>query len=346
MAKTFEEASSGADLIDGDPAEVYAQVRLLRKRAKRMDKIGRKLKAVRVTGWSGPASDNFETERDALPMDWFAAADEAENAADALETYADVLKKAEGTAGEALELWQKGQNQLDLVTKVPSYAAGGQKQLASDTLFDAGQKLKEAREDVDEAGDTAAEKIETATQAIPDPDGGYADSDYDWYKHNSEATGPEYTDWNDFKLGSFEWYHRWFNHDFDYDKGPFDLSGRGGVGIGADGEFAVDGDGLHANIEAQAGGKYEVEQKIDGPGPFDITIGGDVRVGPGGEADIDIGRGDDGKVHIKGKLSGSLLFGGGVKVDIPVPEGVTDTVDKGIDKGKDLIDDGLGLIGL
>ncbi|WP_037815928.1 putative T7SS-secreted protein, partial [Streptomyces sp. NRRL S-1022] len=73
------------------------------------DKVSQGLKKVDSSGWKGEGGDAFREKFGVHPAKWAQAAEACKSAADALESYADTVKWAQGQAQEAVELYKKGE---------------------------------------------------------------------------------------------------------------------------------------------------------------------------------------------------------------------------------------------
>ena len=95
-------------LIPGDPAAVFENVRVLKGRANTVTSVGEALKRIDTGSWTGPASDKFREDHQTEVPRWLEGSDSFQNAAQALEDFANTLSCAQGQASEAIAKWQQG----------------------------------------------------------------------------------------------------------------------------------------------------------------------------------------------------------------------------------------------
>ncbi|MFJ9703329.1 putative T7SS-secreted protein [Streptomyces fradiae] len=173
------------ELVFGKPGTIAATVRNLRDFESAFDLVGRALKGLDSAHWKGEAADAFRERFGLLPADWLRASDACGEAAKALEGYAKVLTWAQTKAGEAIDLYRKGQDASAKAVKahnakVDAYNAS----LASDRplprpadFSDPGTELREQAQEVlkaarsqrNEAADTASAALKNALRHAPDP---------------------------------------------------------------------------------------------------------------------------------------------------------------------------------
>jgi len=329
-------ASSADDLVDGDPGAVDADARRLRKVAQRYEEIGDSLKRIRADGWTGLAADNFETEMRRHPKHWFTAADTVAGAAAELETFADQLRAALKEAGAALALYEKGQELHRDARLSGDWQEGDDIPTSPEGMElqdDAQQILNDALDALQTAGDGAATKLDESVREIADYHRDYIDSDVTGPRRLPfGCDGPSFSSWSEFSLFSCEGYDR-VEHDFVFDKDffgiPLNLTGDGNVGMNGSGKATVDQEGVHASLSGMMGGVYEVTDTINTPGP-DVEANGNLRLGPSVDANLDLGQDDQGKWRFKFKGGMSLIAGGGVGVDVAIPDPAVDLVNEGL----------------
>ncbi|MFD7920306.1 putative T7SS-secreted protein [Streptomyces sp. NPDC059740] len=126
------------ELIPGNVGAVEGVARALRKQSEKFETVARGLGAVRISGWHGPASDQFSDRLSGEKKNWLYASDALSDAASAISRYASALGAAQDKAQDAIELWEGGER--------------AQAQLV----------LHNARNYVREEADTAAGKLENA----------------------------------------------------------------------------------------------------------------------------------------------------------------------------------------
>lgn len=97
------------ELIEGDPAAVEENARVLSARAGRAESAAQGLKALDTGSWTGLAASAFHDKFSYEPGKWHAAADALQAACGALADYADTLRWAHGQAAEAIRMWDQGE---------------------------------------------------------------------------------------------------------------------------------------------------------------------------------------------------------------------------------------------
>ncbi|MFJ6852122.1 putative T7SS-secreted protein [Streptomyces sp. NPDC091271] len=101
------------ELIHGRPEKISAAVKNLRDFQKAFDLVGGGMKKLDSGHWKGEAADAFRVKFQTLPTDWLRAADAFEDAAKALETFANTVTSAQGKAGEAIALYKEGKQDYE-----------------------------------------------------------------------------------------------------------------------------------------------------------------------------------------------------------------------------------------
>jgi len=167
------ETSDPKALVPGSPQVLWDHADLLRGHGELLGNAGDGLKQVNVGSWQGDAADAFHDVFVAQPPKWLRAGDFVSSAADVLGGYGDTLNWAQGRAADAVALWDQGKD----ATR-QALAAGIDRALDSVTagvstpvLADPGEAYRQqardlltrARQQVGEAGDTAAELLRTHT---------------------------------------------------------------------------------------------------------------------------------------------------------------------------------------
>ncbi|MEU1014055.1 putative T7SS-secreted protein, partial [Streptomyces sp. NPDC005890] len=102
------ETEEADELVHGDPAKIRESAGHLRDFHGAFDKVSQGLKKVDSSGWKGEGGDAFREKFGVHPAKWAQAAEACKSAAEALESYADTVKWAQGQAKEAVELYKKG----------------------------------------------------------------------------------------------------------------------------------------------------------------------------------------------------------------------------------------------
>lgn len=187
----------------------------------------------------------------------------------------------------------------------------------------------QAQQDVLDAGDAAAKKIDGYAQKIADYEVDYVDSDVTGVRRQPfECEGPAFESLRELQLFVCEG-HEEVTHDFVYKKDlfgiPLNVTGDGDAGMSANAEASVDSEGIHANVHGQFGANHNATQTFDIFGQ-DVNVGGDLRLGPSGDAGLDVAQDDQGKWRLKFKGGFSPIVGAGVSADVPIPNPVVDTV--------------------
>ncbi|MFJ4951283.1 putative T7SS-secreted protein [Streptomyces sp. NPDC088760] len=102
------ETEDADELVHGSPAKIRESAGHLRDFHGAFDKVSQGLKKVDSSGWKGEGGDAFREKFGVHPAKWAQAAEACKSAAEALESYADTVKWAQGQAKEAVELYKKG----------------------------------------------------------------------------------------------------------------------------------------------------------------------------------------------------------------------------------------------
>ncbi|APE22633.1 MULTISPECIES: putative T7SS-secreted protein [Streptomyces] len=171
------------ELIHGKPEKIAGTVKNLRDFQKAFDLVGSGMRKLDSGHWKGEAADAFRERFQTLPTDWLRAADAMENAAKALETYAQAVVSAQGKAREAIALYKEGDGDSKAAVdsynkKVDAYNAArtGDSPLPDPGPFsDPGEAkrqrakeiLDDARKARNEAGDTAKAAVGAALAHAP-----------------------------------------------------------------------------------------------------------------------------------------------------------------------------------
>ncbi|MFF9072395.1 putative T7SS-secreted protein [Streptomyces sp. NPDC014872] len=171
------------ELIHGKPEKIAATVKNLRDFQRAFGLVGSGMKRLDSGHWKGVAADAFRKKFETLPTDWLRAADAFEDAAGALETYAQTVTSAQGKAREAIALYREGKQDYETAAaafrdKAEAYNAARNTDhpLPHPGEFsDPGQAkrqhaqeiLRHARQARDEAAATAKSAITTAMAHAP-----------------------------------------------------------------------------------------------------------------------------------------------------------------------------------
>lgn len=109
MVAELGETSDPKALVRGNPEAIEENIRVLRGRGDGTERAAEGLRAIDTGSWDGPAAREFHTKFSYEPNKWFDASDALHRGASLLEDYATTLRWAQGQAGEAIALWDKGQ---------------------------------------------------------------------------------------------------------------------------------------------------------------------------------------------------------------------------------------------
>jgi hypothetical protein len=171
-------------LIPGEPGEIRKSTVHLTTYGDTMRQIGDGLKRLDTGGWTGKAADAFHRRFQDEPQRWLDAGDAFHAAAPAINSYANTLEWAQDQAGEAIRLWQQGEQttaqakaQHDQATTAAAQhtAANGQPPPAEQPFQDPGeatreqarQTLNRARTQLDSAGYEAVCAVDRAQEHAP-----------------------------------------------------------------------------------------------------------------------------------------------------------------------------------
>ncbi len=98
------------ELIHGSHGDIMATAKHLRDFQKAFERVGQGMRKLDSSHWKGEAANAFRGKFDVHPAKWVHAADACEKAAQALDSYADTVKWAQGQAQEAVEKYKQGQD--------------------------------------------------------------------------------------------------------------------------------------------------------------------------------------------------------------------------------------------
>ncbi|TSB32795.1 putative T7SS-secreted protein [Streptomyces benahoarensis] len=108
MAAELGETKDPKELIPGNTGDLESVADSLRKASGKFEDTGTRLGGVRISGWSGKASDQFWEKFSGEKKNWLYAADAMSDAASAVSKYASALSGAQQQAAEAIDLWESG----------------------------------------------------------------------------------------------------------------------------------------------------------------------------------------------------------------------------------------------
>ncbi|MEV1019759.1 putative T7SS-secreted protein [Streptomyces sp. NPDC050264] len=96
------------ELVHGKPGKIREAAKHLKDFYTAFDKVGRGMRKVDASGWKGEAGDAFHRKISIHPTKWAQAADACEDAAKALDSYADSVKWAQDKAQDAIDTYNRG----------------------------------------------------------------------------------------------------------------------------------------------------------------------------------------------------------------------------------------------
>ncbi|MFI7387464.1 putative T7SS-secreted protein [Streptomyces sp. NPDC049813] len=96
------------ELVHGKPGAIRGAAKHLKDFSTAFDKVGRGMRKVDASGWKGEAGDVFHRKISIHPAKWAQAADACEDAAKALDSYADSVKWAQDKAQDAIDAYNRG----------------------------------------------------------------------------------------------------------------------------------------------------------------------------------------------------------------------------------------------
>ncbi|GAA2941628.1 putative T7SS-secreted protein [Kitasatospora cinereorecta] len=111
--KQLGQTEEANELIHGRPEKIAAAVENLRDFQNAFDLVGSGMKKLDSGHWKGVAADTFREKFQTLPTDWVRAAAAFEDAAAALETYAQTVTSAQAKASEAIALYKEGKQDYE-----------------------------------------------------------------------------------------------------------------------------------------------------------------------------------------------------------------------------------------
>lgn len=105
----LNETDDPALLLHGDASGIRKSAGQLKKLGAAFERTGLALRKMDPSDWHGKAADRFREEVETHPKRWLRAADSFEDAATALDHYADTVEWACKQAREAVERWKQAQ---------------------------------------------------------------------------------------------------------------------------------------------------------------------------------------------------------------------------------------------
>ncbi|MGP3981415.1 putative T7SS-secreted protein [Streptomyces sp. KR80] len=178
------ETNQPEELVHGKLSALAESIRHLRDFQRAFERVGQGLRKLDAGHWQGKAADAFREKFGVHPKKWLHAADACEDAARALDAYADTVKWAQGQAREAIELYASGtkasKQAVDAYNaKVDAYNAtleagddpgprpGAFTDPGKADIEEAARILAEARRQRNDAGADAARKVRAALEHAP-----------------------------------------------------------------------------------------------------------------------------------------------------------------------------------
>ncbi|MEV6971900.1 putative T7SS-secreted protein [Kitasatospora sp. NPDC093806] len=178
MTTDLGQATDPKELIPGNIESIASTVAWLKSYGDTLHSTGEGLRRIdTVDGWSGKAGDAFRQAFHGEPQKWLEAGDSFHDASTALAAYQSVLAWAQGQAADAIRQWREGQTATGRARSEHQDAErnAGHELPFSDpgeaTRAAARQTLSTARNQVKNAGDTAANKIAKARDKAPEEPG-------------------------------------------------------------------------------------------------------------------------------------------------------------------------------
>ncbi|WP_328732784.1 hypothetical protein OHT20_31220 [Streptomyces caniferus] len=181
----LNETDDPALLLHGDASSIRKSARQVKKLGAAFERTGSALRKMDPSDWHGQAADRFREKVQTHPKRWLTAADSFEDAAAALDHYADTVEWAGKQAREAVERWKHAQKQTAAAVeqykrtvddyKQQANAAGHQSPQEPGPFHDPGAEgrksaehlLKTARSQRDSAGTQLAAKLARGTCRAP-----------------------------------------------------------------------------------------------------------------------------------------------------------------------------------
>ncbi|MFD4190742.1 putative T7SS-secreted protein [Amycolatopsis thermoflava] len=103
------ETSDPKALVPGDPLEIRKSAVHLLRYGRALNEVGDGLKDLDSSHWKGAAADAFREKFEAEPTRWQNCGDAFLDAETAIQAYCQQLSWAQDQAGEAIKLWDQGQ---------------------------------------------------------------------------------------------------------------------------------------------------------------------------------------------------------------------------------------------
>lgn len=167
MTEELGETKDPKGLIPGDAGQIEGVARTLKKQSGKFETVAQGLGAVRISGWSGAASDQFWEKLAGEKKNWLYASDALSDAASAVSGYATALSAAQGQAQEAIELWDGGdESQAQLILKNARQNLRDAADSTAGKLGDAAGGASDAPSWLQRAGKTAEQQKESGKTSV------------------------------------------------------------------------------------------------------------------------------------------------------------------------------------
>ncbi|MET8698177.1 putative T7SS-secreted protein [Kitasatospora sp. NPDC004723] len=174
MAKDLGQTADPKELVPGSTESIASTVAWLKSYGDTLHSTGEGLRRIdTVEGWSGKAGDAFRHAFHGEPKKWLVAGDCFHEASTALAGYQSTLAWAQGQAADAIRQWDEGRAATG---KAKSEHQDAERNAGHGLPFTdpgeaaraaAAQTLKAAREQLKNAGDTAARTIGKVRDKAP-----------------------------------------------------------------------------------------------------------------------------------------------------------------------------------
>ncbi|MGW4158454.1 putative T7SS-secreted protein [Streptomyces sp. NPDC004788] len=161
------------ELVRGNPARILESAGHLKRFRAAFEKVGQGMRKVDSSRWKGLGGDAFREKFGVHPTQWLYAADACEEAAAALEAYADTVKWAQDQASAAVDLYREGKRVAEEAKAAKAAAAdpGAGPAQADDAgkaiIEEATARLADARRQRNTAAADAQTRVEKALAHAP-----------------------------------------------------------------------------------------------------------------------------------------------------------------------------------
>ncbi|MFF4783792.1 putative T7SS-secreted protein [Streptomyces sp. BK205] len=200
MSGTVPAGATVTDLIPGVPEDLDRLAAKLSQFSKAFDESARRLRGLDTSSWSGDAAEGFRTTVGKLPEGLEKAREAFSAACRAVDTYADVLRRAQKAASAviedaaearlasrkhdyAVEDYEQARARGDSTATEPPGADPGAAAMSA-----ACARWEQARAEVDEAAEQAARTLRDAAEAAPH-EPGVLDRFMGWGKSFADGFG-------------------------------------------------------------------------------------------------------------------------------------------------------------